>query len=82
MMKAVTLITSSRRHGFTKQIVDRLTIGIEDNGGSNEVLFLDDFDITYCTSCRSCEKGGGCVLPDDYNKLMDKIRNADYFIFT
>jgi len=81
-MKVVTLITSSNRNGFTKQIVDRLTIGIKDNGGSNEVLFMNDYDIKYCTSCRSCEKGGGCVLDDDYNMIIDKIRNSDYFIFT
>lgn len=81
-MKALTLITSSRRNGYTKTIVDRLTIGIQDNGGTNEVLFMDDFDIKYCTGCRACEKGGGCVLNDDYNELMDKIRESDYFIFT
>ena len=28
-MKALTLITSSRRNGYTKTIVDRLTIGIQ-----------------------------------------------------
>ncbi len=81
-MKVLTLITSSHRNGFTKQIVDRLTIGIKDNGGSNEVLFMDDYDIKYCTGCRACEKGGGCVLDDDYNHIMDKIRASDYFIFT
>lgn len=81
-MKAVTLITSSRRNGNTKKIVDRLTIGIKDNGGSNEVLFMDDYDIKYCTGCEACKKGGGCVLDDDYNLLMQKIREADYFIFT
>lgn len=81
-MKALTLITSSRRNGYTKTIVDRLTIGIQDNGGTNEVLFMDDFDIKYCTGCRACEKGGGCVLDDDYNEIIAKIRESDYFIFT
>ena len=81
-MKAVTLIASSHRSGFTKQIVDHLTIGIKDNDGTNEILFMDDYEIKYCTGCRACEKGGGCVLDDDYNMIMDKIRQADYFIFT
>jgi multimeric flavodoxin WrbA len=81
-MKVVTLITSSHRNGFTKQIVDRLTIGIKDNGGSNEIIFMDDYNIKYCTGCRACEKGGGCVLDDDYNIIINKIREADYFIFT
>lgn len=81
-MKVLTLITTSNRHGYTKQIVDRLTIGIKDAGGSNEVLFMDDYDIRYCTGCRSCMKGGGCILPDDFNKIIDKIREVDYFIFT
>ena len=81
-MKVLTLITSPRKHGYTKQIVDRLTIGIKDNDGTNEVLFMDDFNIQHCTACRACEKGGGCVLDDDYNLIMDKIREADYFIFT
>ena len=82
IMKVLTLITSSRKNGYTKTIVDRLTIGIKDNGGTNEVLFMDDFDIQHCTACRACEKGGGCVLKDDYNTIMDKIRESDYFIFT
>ena len=81
-MKVLTLITSPRKRGYTKQIIDRITIGIQDNDGTNEVLFMDDFDIQHCTACRACEKGGGCVLKDDYNKIMDKIREADYFIFT
>lgn len=81
-MKVVTLITSSHRHGFTKQIVDRLTIGIKDNGGTNEVLFMDDYDIKYCTGCRACNNGDGCVLDDDFEEIMNKIRDADYFIFT
>ncbi len=81
ILKAVTLITSSHRNGHAKMIVDRLTIGIEDNGGSNEVLFMDDFDIDYCKGCRKCTNGKGCVLNDDFNKIMDKVREADYFIF-
>lgn len=81
-MKCITLITSSNRNGFTKQIVDRLTIGIEDNGGSNEVLFMNDFDIKYCLGCRKCEEGNGCILDDDFNEIIEKIRGADYFIFT
>ncbi len=81
-MKAVTLITSSHRNGYTKTIVDRFTIGLEDDDGSNEVLFLDDYNIKYCTGCEGCKNGGGCVLDDDYNKIIDKIREADYFIFT
>lgn len=81
-MKVLTLITSSHRNGYTKQIVDRLTIGIQDNGGSNEVLFMDDYNIKYCTGCRACQKGGGCILDDDYNEIIEKIRQADYFIFT
>ena len=44
-MKVITLITSSNKHGNSKKIVDRLTIGIEDAGGSNEVLFMDDYNI-------------------------------------
>ena len=60
-MKVITLITSSNKHGNSKKIVDRLTIGIEDAGGSNEVLFMDDYNIKYCTGCRSCKNGGGCV---------------------
>lgn len=81
-MKAVTFITSSNRNGTTKTIVDRLTIGIKDNGGSNEVLFMDDYNIKYCTGCQACKAGNGCVLDDDYNMIMQKIREADYFIFT
>lgn len=81
-MNAVTLITSSNKHGHTKKIVDRLTIGIKDAEGTNEVLFMDDYNIKYCTGCGSCKTGGGCILDDDFNQIMDKVRKADYFIFT
>ena len=81
-MKAVTLITSCRRNGNSKKIVDRLTIGIEDAGGSNEVLFLDDYNIHCCTGCGNCKQGDGCLLNDDLNELLDKIRASDYFIFS
>lgn len=81
-MKAVTFITSSNRRGFTKQIVDRLTIGIKDAEGSNEVLFMNDYDIKYCLGCRKCEEGSGCILDDDFEDIIGKIKDADYFIFT
>lgn len=80
-MKAVTLITSCNRNGNEKKLVDRLTIGIEDADGSNEVLFLDDYDIHYCTGCGACANGKGCIIDDDLNEIIEKVRQADYFIF-
>ncbi|WP_455644885.1 flavodoxin family protein [Methanosphaera sp.] len=81
-MKVVTLMTTYNRRGNTKKLVDRLTNGIKDAEGSNEVLYLSDYNVGFCTGCRTCEFGGGCVLDDDYNELLDKIREADYFIFS
>ena len=81
-MKVVTLITSSNRNGFTKQIVDSLTSGIEDAEGTNEVLFFADYDIKFCLGCGKCKEGNGCILDDDFNDIIKKIKDADYFIFT
>ena len=46
------------------------------------MLFMDDYKIDYCTGCRACENGKGCILGDDFNEIIQKIREADYFIFT
>ncbi|WP_069592579.1 flavodoxin family protein [Methanosphaera sp. WGK6] len=81
-MKVVTLMTTYNRNGNTRKIVDRLTTGIKDAEGSNEILYMGDYNIGFCTGCGTCKSGGGCVLDDDYNKLLDKIRQADYFIFS
>lgn len=43
---------------------------------------MDDYKIDYCTGCRACENGKGCILEDDFNEIIQKIREADYFIFT
>ena len=83
-MKAVTVIASPRRNGNCKRIVDYIAEGIEENGGSNEIFFVDDMNIKGCQACKACKnmkKPTKCIINDDFRVIMDKVEKSDAFIF-
>jgi multimeric flavodoxin WrbA len=81
MTNVVTLITSPRKDGCEAKITEKITEGIEENDGDNEVLFLNDYILDPCQACNTCRDGPGCVQDDDFEEITEIIREADVFIF-
>ena len=85
-MKVMAIIGSPRRGGNTELLVDRVIEGCR-SGGNTEIekVFIADRNIQYCSGCLTCTfpppGTGKCVLRDDMDVLIEKIRESDAFIF-
>jgi len=85
-MKVMAIIGSPRRGGNTELLVDRVIEGCRSRGNTEiEKVFIADRNIQYCSGCLTCTfpppGTGKCVLRDDMDVLIEKIRASDAFIF-
>jgi len=85
-MKVMAIIGSPRRGGNTELLVDRVIEGCRSKGNAEiEKVFIADRNIQYCSGCLTCTfpppGTGKCVLRDDMDVLIEKIRESDAFIF-
>lgn len=86
-MKKILVINGSYREGgITDQILNHFENAANDAGIPIETVVLRNFSIEFCTNCRSCtqepgRKPGKCMLEDDMNQLIQKIEDADFYVF-
>ncbi len=86
-MKRILAINGSYRDdGITDQTVNALAQAIRDNGAEVELVLLREYHIEFCLNCRECtqqpgETPGICVQQDAMQVLVDKIEQADAYIF-
>ena len=86
MTKVLAINGSYRDDGITDKAVDSLIQELEAAGAEVEYIQLREYPIEFCLNCRECTQQAGkapgkCVLNDGLNKLVDKIEQADAFIF-
>lgn len=86
MSKILAINGSYRDDGITDQAVDALAQAVRDNGAEVEVVLLREHHIEFCLNCRECtqqpgEAPGICVQHDGMQALVDKIEQADGYIF-
>ncbi len=85
-MKAILICGSRNPNGQTAQASDALLKGLARAGASAERVFLPSFKIERCRQCDDdgwgpCRKEGRCVIDDDMDGLVEKIRQADAAVF-
>lgn len=83
-MYAITVIASPRRNGNCKHITDTINNVLGDNDIKTETYFIDDLNINPCQACRRCKDMDNptrCIIDDDFNRIMDRIRQSQLFIF-
>jgi multimeric flavodoxin WrbA len=86
MSKILAINGSYRDDGITDQAVSALVQAVRDNGDEVEVILLREYHIEFCLNCRECtqqpgEAPGICVQHDGMQALVDKIEQADAYIF-
>lgn len=86
MKKILAISGSYRDGGITDQMLRRFELAARDAGMQMETIMLRDYPIEFCTNCRSCtqEPGmtpGKCMIQDDMTELIEKIEDADGYIF-
>ena len=80
MKKILGIIGSKRRLGNCEIMAKEISRQI-DTPHELQLLRLPDFDIRYCNACYGCLiKDGGCVLKDDFSRVLRAIIEADALI--
>jgi len=86
MTKILAINGSYRDDGITDKTVELLLQELSAKVAEVESINLRDYPIKFCLNCRECtqypgEAPGKCVLDDGMHKLVEKIEQADAYIF-
>ena len=76
-MKKILLISGSNRNGNTNYLLKQ----IEQKIDNTELILLSKCNIEYCKGCLACHEIYKCVIKDDINEIINKIKEADLIIF-
>jgi len=82
MAKNVLAISSTlRKNGNSEILAKEFLKGAEEIGHNVEFITLQDKEIKFCKGCLACQKLGTCVIKDDLNAIVEKMKNADVIVF-
>ncbi len=86
-MKAVLICGSRNHHGQTAKACGALLDGLSKSGVSVKQFFLPELKLERCRQCEDngwgvCWKEGRCIITDDFNNLVENIKEANLVIFT
>ena len=82
MTKNVLIIsTSLRKGGNSDTLADNFAKGAAEKGHHVEKISLLHKQIAFCRGCLSCQKTEKCVIKDDANEIVEKMKNADVLVF-
>ncbi len=82
MSKNVLAIsTTLRKNGNSEILAREFLRGAKEAGNNVEFITLQDKEIKFCKGCLVCQKIGTCVIKDDSNEIVEKIKNADIIAF-
>ncbi|MDH4157529.1 MAG: flavodoxin family protein [candidate division Zixibacteria bacterium] len=79
-VRALGIVGSPRRRGNTDVLVDEVLAGAKEQGAAFEKVYLGRLDISPCRACDTCKKTGVCVVQDDMQSLLKKMRAADVWV--
>ncbi len=79
-MKVLGLVASPRKLGNSEIIVKEMLRSLPDDW-DKEMLRLNDLRLDLCKACYAClPQGKSCILPDDLNFFLARVREADKVI--
>lgn len=80
MKNVLGLVISHRRLGNSELLVKEIMSSIPEDC-NRELIRLTDLNIQPCKACYQClQPDSDCVLKDDFNDIMNKIKEADALI--
>lgn len=81
MSKNIVVINSTERiNGNSCILVNEFVNGASENNNV-EVINLRELNFGFCKGCLACQNTGKCILKDDINNVIDKVKNADILVF-
>ncbi len=80
MTKILLISTSPRKAGNTMTVMAEMAKVIEEKGEEAEIISFANRQIAACKACYSCKKTGKCIIDDDVNGMIEKVKAADGLI--
>ena len=81
-MKVIAINGSPKAEGNTHQALTIVSQQLEEEGISTEIIHIGDKNIHGCVACGGCfrNKNEKCVIDDEVNKIIQKMKIADGII--
>lgn len=79
--KVFVLSTSPRRGGNSETLADAFIKGAEEAGHETEKVCLYDRQIGFCKGCLACQVTEKCVIQDDVENILERMKTADVIVF-
>ena len=75
------LSTSPRKNGNSEMLAREFARGAEEAGHNVELLSLHDKTLGFCKGCLACQKTQRCVIHDDADAIVRKMKDAEVIAF-
>ncbi len=79
--KVLIIATSPRKNGNSNRLAEEFANGAKEAGNSAEIVYLYDKQINFCKGCLACQKTHHCVIKDDANQIVEKMKNSDVIVW-
>lgn len=76
MSDVLIFLGSPRKKGNSEMLAEAICRGIEQAGGSFELVRICALQFSPCIGCGGCDKTGHCVVEDQMIPLYEKIESA------
>lgn len=82
MSKNILVISSSfRSGGNSDQLADAFIKGAKESHHHITKIYLKDQNIHFCRGCLVCQNKKPCVIHDDANEMIEKMKNVEVIVF-
>lgn len=79
--KILVLSTSPRMGGNSETLADAFIKGAKEAGHEAGKICLYDKRIEFCKGCLACQTTGKCILHDDAEEIVARMKEADVLVF-
>lgn len=80
-MKVLLINGSPHKEGCTYVALKEVATTLEQEGIATEIVWIENKPVGGCIACHGCSRTGKCVFDDVVNRIREKCREADGFIF-
>lgn len=80
-MKVILVNGSPHEKGCTYTALTEVQKTLEKNKIETEILWVGNKPISGCLGCGNCIKTGKCFMEDKVNEFLEKVPEADGFVF-
>ena len=80
-MKVILVNGSPKEKGCTYTALKEVEKQLNKNDIETEIFWIGNKPVSGCLSCGRCLKTGKCVIDDKVNEFLEKVKEADGFVF-